>query len=59
MKRYVTTREVAEEFSLTEPTIRSWIKEGVVPGLRLGRKFLIPVEEFDRMKKEGVAKNAQ
>ena len=59
MKKYVTTREVAEEFSLTEATVRAWIKEGAVPGLRLGRKFLIPAEGFEKMKKEGVAKNAR
>ncbi len=35
-ERWLTTAEIAKRLSLTERTIRDWLRSGRLPGIRLG-----------------------
>ena len=45
----LTVAQVAEACNATNQTIRNWIKNGSLHGVRIGNRFLIPREELDRI----------
>lgn len=48
--RLLSVAEVARLLSVTEPTVREWIKEGKLPAHRAGARFWrIRQSEVDRM----------
>lgn len=54
MKEAYSTKEFAELMGLSERMVKIWVKEGKIKSFKLGRLRKIPVEEFDRLKKEGI-----
>ena len=46
----LTVSQVAEACNATNQTIRNWIKNGRLNGVRIGNRFLIPREELDRVR---------
>ena len=46
----LTVAQVAEACNATNQTIRNWIKNGSLHGVRIGNRFLIPREEVDRFR---------
>ena len=46
----LTVSQVAEACNATNQTIRNWIKNGRLSGIRIGNRFLIPREEVDRLR---------
>jgi excisionase family DNA binding protein len=46
----LTVAQVAEVCNATNQTIRNWIKNGSLHGVRIGNRFLIAREEVDRFR---------
>jgi excisionase family DNA binding protein len=46
----LTVSQAAEACNATNQTIRNWIKNGRLHGLRIGNRFLIPREDVDRLR---------
>ena len=46
----LTVSQVAEACNATNQTIRNWIKNGRLDGVRIGNRFLIPREEVERLR---------
>jgi excisionase family DNA binding protein len=49
MKEYLTTKEVAERLSISEQTVREWIKENKLPAVKIGRRYRITVADCDQV----------
>lgn len=46
-----TIAEVAEIFGVHYNTIRNWIKNGEIKGVKIGNTIRIPDEEIERLKR--------
>lgn len=42
----LTIKETANKSGLSEYTIRTWVKQGIIPYLLIGRKYLISWDNF-------------
>jgi len=40
--RFITVRTVASELGVSEHTVRRWINDGVLPGVRVGGRLRVP-----------------
>ena len=50
MKRQVlSVREFSEIIGVPESTIRRWLQKGDIRGTQIGRKWLIPLIEVERI----------
>lgn len=47
-------KEVAEILHLNERTVRRWLNDGKIKGVRFGQEWRVSCEEVERLKKEGV-----
>jgi excisionase family DNA binding protein len=45
----LTVPQVAEEFQVTDQTIRNWIDSGALPAVRIGRAFRIKRSAVDEL----------
>ncbi len=45
--RYLTTGQVATRLGVSRQTIVNWIKRGVIPGVRLGGRLVIPAQVLE------------
>ena len=43
-KTFFTIDDLMERYGLGEPAIRDALREGVLPSLRLGKRFVVPAE---------------
>ena len=60
MEKLLTTTETQARLRVSMPTIRSWIHQGRLPVLRLGRRVFIHESVLEKIVREGldsVAKN--
>ena len=60
MQTLFTTKEAHEQLRVSMPTIRSWIHQGRLPVVRLGRRVFIHESVLEKIIREGldsVAKN--
>jgi len=48
-RRYLTTQEVADILRVRVETVRSYIKRGILPAVKLGRDYRIAAEDVDRL----------
>lgn len=46
-KRALSITEAAEMLGVSRPTLYKMIKEGKIPALRLRRRIVIPIDEFN------------
>jgi len=46
--KYKTTNETAEMLHVHRQTVMRWIKEGKIKAYKIGRKYLISVEEIEK-----------
>ena len=46
-KPYMTTREIAELFKVSEATVRAWIHAGELRAIRFGREFRVAVKDLE------------
>lgn len=52
-RRVYFVSEVAEILGVSRQTVLKYIKNGVVPGLRVGGRYLIMKDEFDAFLRSG------
>ena len=48
MVRLFTPEEVAEMLSVNESTVRSWIRKGIMPGIKIGKFWRIAESELEK-----------
>ncbi len=46
----------ASALGISHWTVRSWVRQGLVKTIRLGKLKMVPKGEIDRIAKEGIAK---
>lgn len=48
--RYMTTREVASELEVSVATVVRWVRDGIIPAKRFGKRIIkIPCVEVERL----------
>lgn len=47
MTRTITVEQAAERLQVKPNTVRAWIKQGRIPGRKIGRVFRIPEQALD------------
>lgn len=47
-------KEAAEILHLNERTVRRWLNDGRIKGVKFGQEWRVSEEELERIKKEGV-----
>ena len=50
MPEMMTVKEVAEALRLSDQTIWRYVKEGKLSGRKVGRRYLIPVEDVEALR---------
>lgn len=48
-KKIYTVMEFAEELGIPQSSVRRWLKKGNLRGTKMGKKWLIPSSEIDRL----------
>jgi len=51
-QKYITTTEIAEVLSVSEETVRRYIKEGLLPAIKLRGVFRVKREDFAEFLKQ-------
>ena len=46
-KHFSTISAAAKERGLSEYRLRLWVKQGLIPGVRCGNRFMIDLDRFD------------
>jgi DNA (cytosine-5)-methyltransferase 1 len=46
MEEMLTTKEVAQKLRLSVETVKKMLREGILPGHKVGRKWLVSSEEL-------------
>lgn len=59
MSSMITVEQAAERLQVKPNTIRTWIKEGRIPGRKIGRVYRIPEQALDKLTSEAEAPQAQ
>ena len=49
---YLTTNEVAQFLNVTSETVKRWLREGTIQGVKFGRQWRIPSTELTILKSE-------
>lgn len=49
MKKLLTVKETADILSLSEYTIREWLKSGKISGIKIGRGWRIKEEDIESL----------
>jgi len=57
-RRVYFVSEVAEILGVSRQTVLKYIKSGIVPGLRVGGRYLIMKDEFEAFLRSGGGENA-
>ena len=43
IEKMLSCKDVAKQYGITVPTVRSWIKNGILPAKKIGKKlFVVP-----------------
>ena len=48
-KKIYTVAEFAEELGVPQSSVRRWVKTGELRGTKMGKKWLIPASEIERL----------
>ena len=54
LPEFALMQEAADSWMVCTRTVRGWIRDGRVAHIKVGRKILIPMQEIQRIAKEGV-----
>jgi len=57
--QFVTLERAAKELCVHVATVRRWIREGRVPAVRMGRKYLITPKVFEKLVEAGIENTPQ
>lgn len=55
-EKWVNLEDIAEHLSVSEDTIRTWIKSGKLPFSRAGKRYKFKISEIDEWVREGKIK---
>ena len=56
VEKWVNLEDVAEHLSLSQDTVRTWIKEGKLPVYKAGKRYKFKISEVDEWVREGKIK---
>jgi excisionase family DNA binding protein len=54
IESYLTVEEVAAALRIHETTVTRWLKEKKLPARKVGRRWLIAKEDYDKIVSQGV-----
>lgn len=49
VKKIYTVSEFSEELGVPQSSVRRWLKNGELRGTKMGKKWLIPASEIERL----------
>ena len=52
-EKWVNLKDVAVYLSMSEDTVRTWIKEGKLPFYRVGKRYKFKISEIDDWSRSG------
>lgn len=52
IEKHYDTAEVAKKFSVTEYTVREWLRFGVIEGVKINGRWKVPHSELVRLATE-------
>ncbi len=58
-EKWVNLEDIAEHLSLSEDTVRTWVKEGKLPFYRAGKRYKFKISEVDEWVRAGGADETQ
>ncbi|WP_303674993.1 helix-turn-helix domain-containing protein [Vampirovibrio chlorellavorus] len=50
----LSIKQLASELTVSEQTIRQWIKLGLVQAIKLRKKWVVPLSQLESIKKNGI-----
>src|SRR5215831_8883027 len=50
---YLNTEQIAERYDVNEDTARRWIRQGRIPGVRIGGAYRVRLDDLQRLEREG------
>ena len=53
VEKWVNLEDVAKHLSISQDTVRTWIKEGKLPYYRAGNRYKFKISEIDEWVREG------
>lgn len=57
VEKWVNLEDVAEHLSLSQDTVRTWIKEGKLPAYKAGKRYKFKITEIDEWVRTGRIKD--
>jgi DNA binding domain, excisionase family len=52
-ERWVNLADVAEHLSVSQDTIRNWLKSGKIPTYKAGKQYKFRLSEIDKLLEDG------
>lgn len=59
VEKWVNLEDVAEHLSLSQDTVRTWIKEGKLPAYKAGKRYKFKISEVDEWVRTGRIKDKE
>ena len=59
VEKWVNLEDVAEHLSLSQDTVRTWIKEGKLPAYKAGKRYKFKISEVDEWVRTGRIKDTE
>lgn len=59
VEKWVNLEDVAEHLSLSQDTVRIWIKEGKLPAYKAGKRYKFKISEVDEWVRTGRIKDKE
>lgn len=53
IEKWVNLKDIAEHLSVSQDTVRTWIKEGKLPFYKAGKSYKFKISEVDEWVREG------
>lgn len=53
VEKWVNLKDIAEHLSISQDTVRNWIKEGKLPFYKAGKSYKFKISEVDEWVREG------
>ena len=52
-EKWVNLEDIAEHLSLSQDTVRAWVREGKLPVYRAGKRYKFKISEVEEWVREG------
>lgn len=59
VEKWVNLEDIAEHLSLSQDTVRTWIKEGKLPAYKAGKRYKFKISEVDEWVRTGRIKEKE